>query len=64
MKTIRRSQDIDILEELDNVIGNRPGTANSDINVLAMNVSVPYYLLVRVRSEITRLRLLEPKSSK
>lgn len=54
----KRVEKIDILDELDKVIGNRSGTANSDINVLAINVPTPYYVLVNARSEIVRLREL------
>jgi hypothetical protein len=47
---------LDILEELNKVLGNRPGTANSDSNVLAQNIPVPYYVLSDARAEIDRLR--------
>jgi hypothetical protein len=48
----------DVIEELDEILDwkYRPGTADSDINVFSIEYPVPYYLLLRLREEIVRLR--------
>ena len=48
----------DVIEELDHILDYkfRPGTADSDINVFSIEYPVPYYLLLRLREEIVRLR--------
>ncbi len=48
----------DVLEQLDEVMQNnmRPGTANSDINVFAIEYPVPYGLLHLIKKEIIELR--------
>jgi hypothetical protein len=49
----------DVLVDLDEMMhAKRPGTANSDINVFALECSVTYELLERLRREIERLRAL------
>lgn len=48
----------DIIEELEAAkdMGMRPGTSNSDINVFAEPVQLPYGVVARAISEIRRLR--------
>jgi hypothetical protein len=52
----------DVLEDLKDVMHNnmrsnmRPGTADSDVNVYAIEYPVTYGLLVRLKKEIERLR--------
>ncbi len=46
----------DVLEQLQSIMDRQPGTADSDVNVLAIEYGVPYLLLIRLKEEIVRLR--------
>lgn len=46
----------DAVEELMRYVNMRPGTSSSDVNVLAMNVSVPLWVLLDLADEIKKHR--------
>lgn len=48
----------DVLEDLNELLTKqmRPGTADSDVNVFAIEYPVPYGLLIRLHDEIVKLR--------
>ncbi len=56
-KTIPRARE-DVLLVLDRIMESnmRPGTADSDVNVFAIEYPVPYGFLWRLRNEIIELR--------